>query len=429
MSLACQQNSYLKELNTSVVSCKPALINTVQQGKKVKLQCYEIILEDTVLFPEGGGQPDDRGSISKQTGDVEVIKVERRGATAVHYALDEVTPGSEVIVKVDWERRFDHMQQHTGQHLITAVTDSLFGFKTTSWNLGEQTSFIELDTPAMSEEQLQKVEQIVNEKIRDQVPVIPRVFEDKNDPTLKQFRAKGLPDDHVGLVRVCDIDGIDAALCCGTHVSNLTHLQAIKLLGTEKGKKDKTNLTFVAGNRVLKYLGRSYQAERELTGILKGPLDKHAELAEKAVKGFKSCQKLCQTLMKEVAMLEAEAFNKTTAKEPMFCHFRKDADADYMNILVSQILAVNPDCVCLVFVGDDQESGLFTLAGPQDVVTMMGPQLAEILEAKGAVTGGRYRGKVSKMSQRNKAEKMLKEFFSSRRSAFAPSPAAGDCSA
>jgi misacylated tRNA(Ala) deacylase len=61
------------------------------------------------------------------------MKVERRGATAVHYVLGEVTPGSEVKVKVDWERRFDHMQQHTGQHLITAVADRLFGFKTTSW--------------------------------------------------------------------------------------------------------------------------------------------------------------------------------------------------------------------------------------------------------------------------------------------------------
>lgn len=424
MALACQQNSYLRELTSKVVSCKPAQISVLQNGRKVKIQCHEVTLEDTVLFPEGGGQPDDRGTI----GASEVIKVERRGATAVHYTMGEVTPGSEVNIKVDWERRFDHMQQHTGQHLITAITESLFGFKTTSWSLGEQISSIELDTMSMSEEQLQKVEQVVNEKIRAQVPVILRVFEDKNDPTLKQFRARGLPEDHEGPVRVCEIDGIDAALCCGTHVSNLTHLQAIKLLASEKGKKDKTNITFVAGGRVLKYLGRSYQVERELTGILKGPLDKHVELADKAIKGFKSYQKLCQMLLKDVAILEAEAFNAKAAEEPVFCHFRKDADADYMNVLVSQILAENPDCVCMVSVGDDKESGLFTLAGPQDVVSQMGPKLAEILEAKGAATGGRYRGKVNKMGQRNKAEKALMEFLSQRNTA-KPEAAAGDSSA
>ncbi|KAK7092875.1 alanyl-tRNA editing protein Aarsd1-B-like [Littorina saxatilis] len=414
MALACQQNSYLRELTSKVVSCKPVQITVSQNGKKTKVQCHEVVLEDTVLFPEGGGQPDDRGQI----GESEVLKVERRGATAVHYTLGELTPGSEVNMKVDWERRFDHMQQHSGQHLITAVADSLYSFKTTSWSLGgDLISTIELDTAAVSQEQVDEIERTVNEKIRQQITVTPRLFPDKTDPQLQQFRARGLPDDHEGPVRVLDIEGIDATLCCGTHVSNLAHLQAIKILGCDKGKKSKSNLMFVAGGRVLKYLGRSYQVERELTGILKGPLDKHVELSDKAIKGFKSYQKNCQTLLKDVAMLEAEVYKAKAEKDPVFCHFRKDADADYMNILVTQIVAVNPDVVCMVSVGDDKESGLMVLAGPQDIVATMGPKLAEILEAKGATTGGRFRGKVNKMSQGAKAEKMLLEYVASLKGA------------
>ncbi|KAL8559275.1 hypothetical protein ACOMHN_059966 [Nucella lapillus] len=405
MALACQQNSYLKELRSKVVSCQPAQVTVVQNGKKTKVQCQEVVLEDTVLFPEGGGQPDDRGTI----GDAEVIKVERRGATAVHYALGEMTPRSEVSMKVDWPRRFDHMQQHTAQHLITALADSLYGFKTTSWSLGEMIVTIELDTPAVSQEQLENIEAEVNEKIRQQVPVTPRLYPDKHDPELQQFRARGLPDDHEGDVRVVDIEGVDATLCCGTHVSNLAHLQAVKVLGSEKGKKNKTNLMFVSGGRLLNYFARSYQVERELTAILKGPLDKHVELADKAIKGFKSNQKISQSLLKDLAILEAQAYDSRPDKPPLICHFRKDGDSDYMNVLVNQILNDNPDTVCMVTVGDEKGSGLLTLAGPQAVVTSMGPKLAEVLEAKGAVTGGRYRGKVNKMSQRVKAERLLQE--------------------
>ncbi|XP_076455972.1 alanyl-tRNA editing protein Aarsd1-B-like [Babylonia areolata] len=409
MALACQQNSYLKEFTSKVVSCKASQVTVVQNGKKNKVQCHEVVLEDTVLFPEGGGQPDDRGTI----GDAEVIKVERKGATAVHYAIGELTPGSEVTMKVDWDRRFDHMQQHTAQHLITAVADTLYGYKTTSWSLGEGIVTIELDTPAVSQEQLEKIEVEVNEKIRQQVPVTPRLYADKHDPKLQEYRARGLPDDHEGPVRVLDIEGIDATLCCGTHVSNLAHLQAIKIMGSEKGKKNKTNLMFVAGGRLLSYLGRSYQVERELTGILKGPLEKHVELADKAIKGFKSYQKISQSLMKDVALLEAQVYNSKPDRQPLFCHFRKDAESDYMNVLVNEICNNNPDTVCMVCVGDDKGSGLFTLAGPQDVVATMGPKIADLLEAKGAVTGGRYRGKVNKMSQRAKAEKLLQEHVAS----------------
>ncbi|KAK7482498.1 hypothetical protein BaRGS_00026315, partial [Batillaria attramentaria] len=390
MTLACQKNSYLKEFRTTVKSCQPAQVTVAENGKKTKVLCFEVILDDTILFPEGGGQPDDRGTI----GEAEVVKVERRGATAVHYALTEVATGSEVRLSVDWERRFDHMQQHTGQHLLTAVADSMFGYKTTSWNLGDPLVSIELDTASVSPDQLNAIEVAVNEKIRSHVPVIVHLYHDKNDPELKQFRARGLPDDHEGSVRVLEIEGVDSTLCCGTHVSNLSHLQAIKILGCEKGKKNKCNLLFVAGGRLLKYLGRCYQVERELTGILKGPLDKHSELADKAIKGYKSSQKVCQLLLKDLAMLEAEVYKSKPAKDPVFCHF-------------SQI--ISQGVVCFVCVGDDKENGLFTLAGPQDIVAEMGPKLAEVLDAKGAVTGGRYRGKASKMGHRARAEKLLYE--------------------
>jgi len=165
------------------------------------------------------------------------------------------------------------MQQHSGQHLITAIADALFGFKTTSWWLGESISHIELDTPSMTQDQMLKIEATVNEKIREAVSVEVKVYEE-GDQILREVRTRGLPEDHHGAVRVVTMMGIDSNMCCGTHVSNLSHLQAIKLVQFEKAKKNKTNLFFLSGNRVLDHLSRCLARERQLTTILKnGPED------------------------------------------------------------------------------------------------------------------------------------------------------------
>ncbi|XP_071103121.1 alanyl-tRNA editing protein Aarsd1-B-like [Haliotis cracherodii] len=406
MALACQRDSYLTQLTSVVKSCKPAQLTVVNGGKKEKLSGFDVVLEDTILFPEGGGQPDDRGAISGKN----VLRITRSGADAVHFVTEEIPPETQVDLQIDWKRRFDHMQQHSGQHLITALADSMYGYKTTSWNLGEKVSFIELDTPQMKADELVTLEETVNAKIRDAVPMTPKLYENKDDPELAPVRARGLPDDHVGPVRVVTIEGIDSNMCCGTHVSNMAHLQAIKLLYTEKGKKGKINLFFVAGDRVLSYLGRCCAVEKTLTGVLKGPLDQHVDLADKAVKGWKAAQKTSTGLLKEVAVLEAQAFKSKVEKENVFVTHRKEGDGDYMNILVGELLAVE-GLSCLVTVGDEKGAGLFVFAGPEAVVKHMGPKICDLLEGKGALNGGRYRGKANKMANRSKAEAALREYF------------------
>ncbi|XP_033732891.1 alanyl-tRNA editing protein Aarsd1-like [Pecten maximus] len=406
MALACQRNSYLREFKSKVKSCIPAESTLVTNGKKDKVKGFEVILEDTILFPEGGGQPDDRGTINN----IDVLRITRKGAEAVNFVTTEIAADTDVDMKVDWSRRFDHMQQHTGQHLITAVAEQLFGCPTTSWCLGEKTSFIELDIPNMKEEDVVKLEETVNEKILAEIPVTPHVFEDKNDPKLKEYRCRGLPDDHVGPVRVLDIEGIDGGtLCCGTHVSNLSHLQLIKLLFSEKGKKNKTNLHFVAGGRVRSYMARSVRTERSLTGLLKGPLDQHFELADKAVKGFKTCQKNVTNLLRDLAVLEAQKYKSLTDPDPLFVLHRKEGDNDFMNIVVREI---NDKAVCcFLTVGDDKGAGLFLLSGREDILKEVGPRMAEVMDGKGSMNRGNFQGKVNKLGQRHKAEKVFREFL------------------
>uniref|UniRef100_A0A8C3US32 Alanyl-transfer RNA synthetases family profile domain-containing protein n=1 Tax=Catharus ustulatus TaxID=91951 RepID=A0A8C3US32_CATUS len=393
MVFQCQRDSWARQFTTRVVSCRAAELRPEGGGEPVS--GFQVVLEDTILFPEGGGQPDDRGLI----GDVPVLRVTRRGSEAVHFVPAALEPGAEVLLSLDWERRFDHMQQHSGQHLISAVAEQMFGFKTTSWELGRQRSVIELDTPLVTAEQVEALEKSVNEKIRDRVPVTVRELA-ADDPEVETVRSRGLPDDHVGPVRVVDIKGIDSNLCCGTHVSNLSDLQVIKLLGVEKGKKNKTNLVFLAGNRVLKSIEQSHSTEKALTSLLKNGPGEHVE----AVKRLQSSVKLLQKILNSRG-------GSCFCLKCFFIHpYRKEGDSEFMNIIANEI--GTEETLLFLTVGDEKEAGLFLLAGPVEAVENLGPRVAELLGGKGAGKRGRFQGKAAKMSRRGEVQALLQEFVS-----------------
>ncbi|XP_046888360.1 alanyl-tRNA editing protein Aarsd1 [Hypomesus transpacificus] len=402
MAFQCQRDCYMQEFVTSVVSCSPGELKQEVSGKKEIIKGFNVKLQDTILFPEGGGQPDDHGLI----GDVPVLRVTRQGAEAVHFVGSALEVGKEVLLKVDWERRFDHMQQHSGQHLVTAMADSMFGFKTTSWELGRQRSSIELDTPCMKPAQVEALEAAVNDKIRAQVPVTVQLLS-LDDPAVEQVRSRGLPDDHAGPVRIIDIQGVDANMCCGTHVSNLSHLQVIKLLGTEKGKKNKTNLIFLAGNRVLKYAEKSYSTERSLVSLLKTGPEDHVEAVDKLQKSVKMLQKGNLGLLRDMAVLIAQNFKSNPQRSNFFTLHKKEGDNEFMNIIANEI--DTEETLVFLTVGEEKGPGLFLLAGPNDMVTEMGARVLEMLQGKGAGKNGRFQGKANSLAGRGDVEALLQE--------------------
>uniref|UniRef100_A0AAY5E8G2 Threonyl/alanyl tRNA synthetase SAD domain-containing protein n=1 Tax=Electrophorus electricus TaxID=8005 RepID=A0AAY5E8G2_ELEEL len=380
MAFQCQRDSYMKEFVTSVVSCLPAEIKLESNGKREKVTGFNVVLKDTILFPEGGGQPDDHGTIESWP----VLQVTRQGPEALHFITSALTQGQEVLLKVDWERRFDHMQQHSGQHLITALADSMFEYKTTSWELGRHRSSIELDTATVKPGEMEALESVVNEKIRAHIPVSVQ-FLSIDDPAVEKVRSRGLPDDHAGPIRIIDIEGVDANMCCGTHVSNLSHLQVIKILGTEKGKKNKTNLIFLAGNRVLKYAEKSYITEKSLTALLKTMPEEHVDAVDKIQKTMKRLQKNNSSEL--YIGIKPKCFN---------VHIFK--------------CAVYPqDTVIFLTVGEEKGAGLFLIAGPEDIIAALGPQVSELLQGKGSGKGGRFQGKANSLAKRAEAEALVQE--------------------
>ncbi|CAB4029085.1 Alanyl-tRNA editing Aarsd1, partial [Paramuricea clavata] len=250
--------------------------------------------------------------------DIPVLRVARRGAIAVHVVEKAIPVDAVVSLKVDWTRRFDHMQQHSGQHLITAIIDKNYGYKTLSWELGKTKTAIDLGCSSLTPDQLSEIEEECNMAIRNHTNVTVHVYESAKDPELQQVRTRGLPDDHVGQVRVVEIEGLEMNMCCGTHVRNLSDLQMIKLLHTEP-TKGLLRLFFLAGKRVLDFTHKALDNEKGLTKILSCGPDEHVTMVDKLQKSLKAANKVNRSQLRELALLEAYKIKSGDKKEPYVC--------------------------------------------------------------------------------------------------------------
>jgi len=398
----CQRSSYETEYESTVVSCKPASRKKEQSGKKVELKGYEVVFEDTVFFPEGGGQNTDLGLVGD---DNQVLDVTRRGDLAVHFLTEEVQPGDKLVQKIDWARRFDNMQQHSGQHIVSAILEKDYDINTLSWWMAESTpskvgvSYIEVDKP-ISAEVMTSVEDKCNLNIRNSVPVSVSLFQ-RGDPQLEEAHTRGLPDDFTGPIRLVKIGDLDNNLCCGTHVSNLAHLQAIKLLYTEN-KKGKTLLYFLVGSRVLKYLANTLHRERSLTETLRNGPESHIDLVEKMQKTLKISTKTNSNLLKEIALSEAKEKKNLETKPSYIYFYRREGDNDYISTLTKEL----SDYLLIVIVGEGN-SGQLVVTGQGEVVVNIGKKLAELLDGKGGGKGSRFNAKINSFKNISQVEKVI----------------------
>ncbi|XP_066152134.1 alanyl-tRNA editing protein Aarsd1 isoform X1 [Euwallacea fornicatus] len=408
MVFKCQSDAFLKEFSSKVITCEKIQQNHDKPNIEYP-ELFEVILEDTILFPEGGGQPCDYGSLNE----IPVIKVIRRADKAIHITNHSFSEGEEVRQKINWERRFDHMQQHSGQHLVTAVIDREFKYSTVSWWLGEEVSYIELDTPKITDEEIREAENKINSLIRDGKRVSVEVYtEGTSEEELKQVRARGLPEDHKGDIRVINIEDLERNMCCGTHVTNLSQLQVVKLLHSEKSKrKDKTFLYFLVGNRILNRLTGCIEREQKLTALLKSNPVQHPELADKLQKTVKILNKNVQGVLKDLAFLQAKNLNDTLPVPAFFSLHRKEAEPDFMNTFIRELGDKGKDIFLFLSTGDEKLSGNIVLYGPEKIVADLGPKISELLEGKGAGKGNKFQAKVMKMANRSKAEAIIKDYF------------------
>jgi alanyl-tRNA synthetase len=250
-----------------------------------------VYLNETAFYPTSGGQPHDLGTLAG----VPVTDVVDEGDRIAHVLASPLPPSaSSAEGSIDWDRRFDHMQQHTGQHLISAVFEDLFGFPTVSVHFGPDYSTLDVETESVSRQQLLMVEAQANAVVGEARPVVV-TFEDA-------ATAVGLrkASDREGTLRIVSIDGVDRSACGGTHVRSTAEIGPVLLRSMEKVRKA-TRIEFVCGQRAVRRARRDFEALGKIAASLSASADEAAELVAGQADRLKDADNARKRLEKELA--------------------------------------------------------------------------------------------------------------------------------
>lgn len=359
-----------------------------------------VVLDDTVLYPEGGGQPADHGRL----GEVPVVDVRSVGGRVLHFLAASVPEGPTVL-HLDWARRFDHMQQHTGQHLLTAVAADRFGWETTAFHLGPETCDVELAVGAIARAEAEGLEEAVASRIRASLPVTAHRVRPEELEGLG-VRTRGLPEGHTGEVRLVEIAGVDRNTCGGTHLRSTAELESLKLLGTER-LRGGTRLFFVAGGRVRRRLGAAEERNARLRTLLGAPDAALAEAAAAKLAQLGEAQKALERAEEELAEAKAEAL-AAAGGVVVDAHF-EGRDLGFLGRVAKRFTEL-PTAGLAFLTGVREGVGVFVLAagGTSTAdVRMLGAAVAHLLAGRGGGSGKLFQGKGS-LLRREEALSLLR---------------------
>lgn len=352
------------------------------------------LLSDTVLYPEGGGQPADRGRI----GAAAVVDVQKGEDGVRHYLAEPVALGP-ALVALDWERRFDHMQQHTAQHLLSAVAQDRFGWPTTSFHLGAEVSDIEVPAPELSASQVAALEEAVASEVRAARPVRGRRVSREAYAALTAVRSRGLPPGYTGDVRLVEIEGVDLSTCGGTHLAGTAEIEALKLLGSEP-MRGGTRLFWVAGGRVRRRLAAHEARNGELRALFGTGDAELASLAATKLEQLRLLGKRERDLTDRLADATADALAGSSAAV-LEQHF-DDVDTGFLQRVARRLSRAAPGKAALL-TGSGPKGHAFALAAGEGLaldLQALGREVAGILEGRGGGSGSMFQGTAGSLSRR-----------------------------
>ena len=286
-------DSFQDNFTAQVLSCV-SLVDGENSGFGPR---WGVILDQTLLYPTSGGQPNDLGKL----GEAEVVDVREQEDRILH-VLDRPVPEGRIDGCIHWPRRFDHMQQHTGQHLLSAVFQERFGLITVSFHLGETVSTIDLKGPQPSPLILEGAARAANAVIFEDREITVRYG------TAEEFAGQGVRKqvDRKGVLRAIEIAGIDLQPCGGTHLRHTGQLGLILIRGCTKIRQD-WRVEFVCGGRAERFA----RQDADLIALLSAALECAAQdlpaAVERLMREREESAKQIKTLLPRIAESEAAA--------------------------------------------------------------------------------------------------------------------------
>ena len=352
------KDSYLKEFQATVVSCEQKNETT-----------WRITLDKTVFFPEGGGQTGDSGWLN----DVKVTDTREKNGVIYHETKAPLEVGTKVAGKIDFAIRFDKMQQHTGEHILSGIVCSTYNYNNVGFHLSSEITTLDFDGE-LSEEQVRELEIRVNQAIHENIPVQVK-FPTKAELAEMDYRSK---IEIEGQVRIVEIPGIDRCACCAPHVKTTAEVGLLKIQSCDRHRGG-CRLTIVCGMRALK----DYQQKQESVGKVSAALSAKPEKIGEAVEHLQEQQaKLREQLNHIQAMYLQEKLDKIHAEDQCICIFEEDLDSIAMRNFVNGAME-RCDGICGAFIGNDEKGYHYILGSKELDVREISKQLNAKFNGKG----------------------------------------------
>ena len=253
------EDSHLKTFTATVTGCEE-----VKNG-------WAVTLDATAFYPEGGGQPWDTGTL----GDANVSAVREQGETIVHLCDKSLVVGSTVEGEINWDRRLDHMQQHSGEHMVSGVIHKRYGYHNVGFHMGADVVTIDFDG-VIPQEALQEIENAVNAGIWADFLVKCWYPSEAELPTVPYRRKRDLP----WPVRIVEFPDFDICACCGTQVKRTGEIGFVKLLSCVKFHEG-VRIEMVCGKRALQLLSNTYEQNKQVSQAFSAKLGETGQAARR----------------------------------------------------------------------------------------------------------------------------------------------------
>lgn len=253
------QDSFIKNFRAEVTACVPC------KGG------FRICLNRTAFYPEGGGQPCDLGMLNR----IPVRDVQEQDGEIWHFTEEAIEPGTAVEGVIDWNRRFDLMQQHSGEHIVSGIIHSRYGYNNIGFHMGPEMITIDFDGE-IPEEELREIEMEANRYVWENHPIRISVPE-KEELAAIPYRSK---KELTGEVRIVTWPGVDICACCGVHVRYSGEIGQIMLVSSQRAKGG-VRIDMICGGRTLTYANHLKEQNRRISGLLSAKWKETAQAVEK----------------------------------------------------------------------------------------------------------------------------------------------------
>ncbi|MEI2666780.1 alanyl-tRNA editing protein [Rossellomorea sp. LJF3] len=345
------QDAYMKSFHTSI------------QEQQQNESGWYVVLEETAFYPTGGGQPHDMGTLK----DKRIINVEEVNGEIRHYIEEPFEHISGVFEgQIDWERRFDHMQQHAGQHILSAAFAEALQYETISFHLGKEVLTIDLNVSDISNSDASKAEELANRIIREARPIQTKWVKEAD---LSDYPLRKQPS-VTGEIRLVIIPDFDYNGCGGTHPRSTSEVGAIKILDWEK-HKGHIRLQFVCGERVLYQLHRKHGILKELTSVLQVPEETMVPTARQLIAKQKEQEKALEGLKEVLLTYEAEGLPGVQKEGYMLIQRAyNDRPIQELQKIAQHISSKREDAIVTLVVHNDQKLQLVAAKGSLPTINL-----------------------------------------------------------